>query len=452
MSQPRKPKGSPNSTGGQFDTTATTTGMGLPPMPDTTPQEPGPRPDTHRLVPRKPKGSPNSTGGQFDTTATTTGMGLPPMPDTTPQEPGPRPDTHRLVAAMRTMMPDRDWQPSETSPYTRTEIEQVAPVLDQYNIADSPLYTQVSRNWDVDMDTEEGLYTRFEHQPGRAASVARGMALWTYGMGRHIDTDEDRQDVENYLVDLSDGGRHLGALYALRGMALWTYGMGRHIDTDEDRQDVENYLVDLSDGGRHLGALYALRHAPHPPFSTVGRGLFTRMRLADTPIQAQYAMMTAYRYMYTHDLVDEGMEPLANPRVDSMMDEHFTGTMRGLYADMMDDYSHHQDPQVRRLAQAYTSAYNTLPTVRDADATIPPIRLGKAGATAGAGVHERIQHPAHGPGRGRHDPTHPVGQVRPWSRPGVGGHGPIGGRSATVGAMGTRARGRTAWPRPDVDP
>lgn len=35
MSQPRKPKGSPNSTGGQFDTTATTTGMGLPPMPDT---------------------------------------------------------------------------------------------------------------------------------------------------------------------------------------------------------------------------------------------------------------------------------------------------------------------------------------------------------------------------------------------------------------------------------
>jgi len=284
--------------------------------------------------PRKPKGIPNSTGGQFDTTATTTGMGLPPMPDTTPQEPGPRPDTHRLVAAMRTMMPDRDWQPSETSPYTRTEIEQVAPVLDQYNIADSPLYTQVSRNWDVDMDTEEGLYTRFEHQPGRAASVARGMALWTYGMGRHIDTDEDRQDVENYLVDLSDGGRH-------------------------------------------LGALYALRHAPHPPFSTVGRGLFTRMRLADTPIQAQYAMMTAYRYMYTHDLVDEGMEPLANPRVDSMMDEHFTGTMRGLYADMMDDYSHHQDPQVRRLAQAYTSAYNTLPTVRDADATIPPIRLGK---------------------------------------------------------------------------
>lgn len=81
--------------------------------------------------PRKPKGSPNSTGGQFDTTATTTGMGLPPMPDTTPQEPGPRPDTHRLVAAMRTMMPDREWQPSETSPYTRTEIEQVAPVLDQ---------------------------------------------------------------------------------------------------------------------------------------------------------------------------------------------------------------------------------------------------------------------------------------------------------------------------------
>ncbi len=29
MSQPRKPKGSPNSTGGQFDTTATTTGMGF---------------------------------------------------------------------------------------------------------------------------------------------------------------------------------------------------------------------------------------------------------------------------------------------------------------------------------------------------------------------------------------------------------------------------------------